>query len=278
MRVALIQMRVLDGDVDKNVARGLNMIKSVAHDADFIVLPELWTTGYDKEAIRKYAEGEGRGWSNRLLSEVAQEFNVRIVSSAPLLEGGRLYDAAFLIEPDGSVKAYRKMHLFRLYGEDKLFTAGNELGFFKTPFCGVGIAICYDLRFPELFRLLAMRGAKVVFIPASWGAPRALQWRTMLRARAAENQVFVVGVNRVGDSAVTGEHYSGNSSVYDPFGFELVHTEEGEQVLTVDIDLKAVERVRKALPLWLDRRCDLYGLHSRWGVGDGEPLRKEGGG
>ncbi len=268
MRVALIQMRVLDGDVGRNIARGLNLIRSVARNADFIVLPELWTTGYDRDAIVKYAEGEGRGWSNRLLSYVAREFNVYIISSAPLLEDGKLYDAAFLISPDEDIRAYRKIHLFRLYGEDRLFTAGDELGFFKTRFCNVGIAICYDLRFPELFRLLAMRGAKVVFIPASWGAPRALQWRIMLRARAAENQVFMVGVNRVGDSGATREHYSGNSAVYDPFGFELAHTEEGEQVLTVNLDLKAVERVRKALPLWLDRRCDLYGVCSRWGIGD----------
>ncbi len=100
----------------------------------------------------------------------------------------------------------------------------------------MGIAICYDLRFSELFRLLAMKSAKVVFVPASWGAPRALQWRTLLRARAAENQVFMVGVNRVGRSEATGEHYSGNSAVYDPFGFELTHSEESEQVLNVNIN------------------------------------------
>ncbi len=261
-------MRVLDGDVEHNVAHGLKLIELAAPHSDLIVLPELWTTGYDVKAIKEYAEGEGRGWTNRLLQSLANEFNVYIVSSAPLREEGKLFDAAFLITPDEGVYVYKKMHLFKKYGEDRIFNAGDKLGYFKTRLCDLGIAICYDLRFPEVFRLLSMCGAKVILVPASWGAPRALQWKTMLRARAAENQVFMVGVNRVGDSLITGEHYSGDSAVYDPFGFELAHTEEGEQVLTVDIDLKAVDRVRSELPLWLDRRTDLYGVGSRWGVGD----------
>ncbi len=268
LRVSIIQMRVADGDVQANIARGLKFIKEAAEGSDFVVLPELWTTGYDFNAIMEYAEGEGKGWSNELLSSIAEEYGVYIISSAPLKEDGKLYDAAFLIGPDGTIGTYRKIHLFRPYGEDKMFMAGNELGYFNTSFGGVGIAICYDLRFPELFRLLAMKGAKVIFVPASWGAPRALQWRTLLRARAAENQVFMVGANKVGKSEVTGEHYSGNSAVYDPFGFELMHSEESEQVLTVNVDLRTVDKIREYLPIWHDRRTDLYGIGSAWGVGD----------
>ena len=268
MRVSIIQMQVIDGDIQTNIAHGLKLIKEAVKDSDFIVLPELWTTGYDFSVITKYAEGEGEGWSNELLRTIAEEYGVYIVSSAPLKESGKVYDAAFLIGPDGTINVYRKIHLFRPYGEDKMFTAGNELGYFNTSFGGVGIAICYDLRFPELFRLLAMKGAKVVFVPASWGAPRALQWRTLLRARAAENQVFMVGVNRVGRSEATGEYYSGNSAVYDPFGFELTHSEESEQVLTVNIDLRTVDKIRETLPIWHDRRADLYGIGSVWGVRD----------
>lgn len=268
MRVSIIQMRVIDGDVQTNIAHGLKLVREVAGSSDFIVLPELWTTGYDFGAVMKYAEGEGRGRSNELLRAVAEEYGVYIVSSAPLKESGKLYDAAFLIGPDGIIGAYRKIHLFRPYGEDKVFTAGDELGYFSTPFGGVGVAICYDLRFPELFRLLTMKGARVIFVPASWGAPRALQWKTLLRARAAENQVFMVGVNRVGESKATGEHYSGNSAVYDPFGFELAHSEESEQVLTVNVDLRTVDKIREMLPIWHDRRTDLYGIGSTWGVRD----------
>jgi len=268
LRVSIIQMHVADGDVQANIARGLRLIREAAENTEFIALPELWTTGYDLNAIAKYAEGEGKGWSNELLKTIAEEYGVHIISSAPLKENGKLYDAAFLIGPDGIVGIYRKIHLFRPYGEDKVFTAGNELGYFNTPLGSVGIAICYDLRFPELFRLLAMKGARVIFIPASWGAPRALQWRTLLRARAAENQVFIVGVNRVGKSKATGEHYSGNSAVYDPFGFELTHSEESEQVLTVNVDLRTVDKIREMLPIWNDRRTDLYGIGSVWRIRD----------
>ncbi len=262
-------MSIRDGDVKRNIARGILLSKDVAKMVDFVVFPEMWTTGYDFSVAREFAEGEGQGWSRRIIEEFAREHGVYVVSSVPLLEDGKLYDAAMLINPDGRViGVYKKLHLFRPYKEHEVFTPGQEIGLFETKFGKVGIAICYDLRFPELFRLMAKAGAKVIFVPASWGAPRALQWKTLLRARAAENQIFMVGVNRVGYSEATGETYSGDSAVYDPFGFELVHGEEVEQVLIADLDLKAIERVRSRLPLWQDRRTDKYGLWSTWGISD----------
>jgi omega-amidase len=179
-----------------------------------------------------------------------------------------LYDAAVLISPSGITGVYKKLHLFRPYHEDKIFKYGDRLGLFDTSIGKIGIAICYDLRFPELFRVMGKGGARIIFVPASWGAPRAIQWRALLRARAAENEVFVAGVNRVGKSGVTHEEYGGDSSVFDPFGYEVVHSEGGEQILTTEIDLRRIEVVRRQLPLWEDRRIDKYGIHSSWGFSD----------
>ena len=268
MKISLIQMRVRDGDVRRNIAEGIIKVREAATRADLIVLPELWTTGYSVEAIKKYSETLRDGWSIRALKGIAIEHNVYILSSIPLRDGGELYDSAILIGPEGVIGTYRKIHLFRPYDEDKVFSKGRFIGLFKTPHARIGVAICYDLRFPELFRILAMGGAEIILVPASWGFPRALQWRTLLRARAVENEVFVAGVNRVGRSVVTGEDYVGGSGIYDPFGYELAHSESSEEVITAEVDLSLIRKVRKKLPLWEDRRRDLYGMWSVWGIKD----------
>lgn len=268
MKVSLIQMKVKDGDVKANIAAGLTRVREVAPTTDLIVLPELWTTGYSFQAIKKYSETLEDGWSIKAIENVTHEYGVYVLSSVPLKDNGNLYNSAVLIGPEGIIGVYRKIHLFRPYGEDKIFAKGETLGLFETPLARIGVAICYDLRFPELFRLLVMGGAEVILVPASWGAPRALQWRTLLRARAAENEVFVVGVNRFGRSEVTGEEYLGDSGIYDPFGFELIHSEGSEELITAKIDLGAIRKVRRKLPLWEDRRKDKYGIWSTWGIKD----------
>jgi len=268
LKITLIQMNVSDGDVKSNISSGIIKAKKVAPHTDLIVLPELWTTGYDIKAIREYSEVLVSGWTIKTFEYIANEYDVHILSSIPLKDGGKLYDSAILIGPKGIIGVYRKIHLFRPYGEDKIFSRGESIGIFSTKLAKLGIAICYDLRFPELFRLMAMDGAEIILIPASWGAPRALQWRTLLRTRAVENEVFVVGVNRFGKSEITGEEYLGDSGVYDPFGHELVHSEGSEEVITVDINLDLIKKARDTLPLWRDRRTDKYGVWSVWGIKD----------
>lgn len=267
MKVALVQMVVQDGEPEKNLSHGIRLAEKASSYVDLIVFPEMWTTGYHREAIMKYAESEENEFALSKLKELARNYSVHIVSSIPHRKEGRIYDAAYLIGGNGEVIGiYRKIHLFRPYGEDKMFASGDRIGVFDTRLGRVGIAICYDLRFPELFRLMTLAGARAIFVPASWGAPRALQWRTLLRARAAENQVYMVGVNRVGSSSATGEEYIGDSSIYDPFGWEIVHSEDVEQVLIGELDLSRIENVRRMLPLWEDRRRDLYGIRNVWGI------------
>ncbi len=268
VKVLLLQMDVVDGRPDINISKAVKAIMKYGSEVDFAVLPELWTTGYDREAVKKFAESVEDGWSVKVMHSLAAEYGLKVISTVPLREGSNIYDASLLITHEGVSGIYRKLHLFRPYGEDKVFTPGKELGIFNVGHYKVGVAICYDLRFPELFRALAMGGAKIIFVPASWGAPRSIQWKALLRGRAAENEVFIVGVNRVGRSDITKEEYSGDSGIYDPFGFELLHLGRTEGAGLMELDLTRIDSVRKALPLWEDRRVDLYGLRTSWGIQD----------
>jgi predicted amidohydrolase len=151
---------------------------------------------------------------------------------------------------------YSKVHLYRLMDEDKYLTAGDRPTVIDLPWGAAGLAICYDLRFPELFRKYALAGARMVILPAEWPRPRLAHWRTLLRARAIENQMFVIACNRVGETP--GDHFPGHSAIVDPWGKAIVEGAEGEELLTAEIDLEEVIRFRELIPVFEDRRPDLY--------------------
>lgn len=172
----------------------------------------------------------------------------------------------FYISADGSVAGrYRKIHLFSLFREDRHVEPGERVEVIATEFGKVGFGICYDLRFPELFRKNAAAGAVLQILPAAFPHPRLEHWRTLVRARAIENQCFFVAVNQVGNEggetaadAAGAIRYFGHSMVVDPWGAILVEGEEAEALLTVDLDLDAVGRVRSELTAWNDRRPELF--------------------
>jgi predicted amidohydrolase len=171
---------------------------------------------------------------------------------------GRFYNCFALYGPDGVLcGAYRKVHLFRLMDEEKYLAPGEECVNLDLPWGRTGLAICYDLRFPELFRTYALAGARLMLIPAEWPHPRREHWRTLLRARAIENQCFVAACNRIG--ATGASTFFGASTVIDPWGETLVEAGEIETLLTVTIDTDLVESVRRRIPVFEDRRADLYG-------------------
>jgi predicted amidohydrolase len=145
------------------------------------------------------------------------------------------------------------VHLFGFdSGEAALVTAGDAPSCYRAPFGAIGFSTCYDLRFPEIYRLLLDGGAELVVVPAGWPTPRLEHWRLLLRARAIENQVFVVGCNAAGsDGAVV---YGGHSAVIDPWGAVLAEAGDGEEVLTVDVDLGSVAKIREEFPILRDRR------------------------
>lgn len=169
--------------------------------------------------------------------------------------GAGVYNTLPVIGPrEGVLGAYRKIHLFPPMKEPQWIIPGEMPLSLELPWGRTGFAICYDLRFPELFRRYAGDGAQVVFLPAEWPYPRLEHWRTLLRARAIENQCYMVAVNRVGTDADTETRYCGHSTVIDPWGETVLEAGETEGHFTVTIDIDLVAQVRSALPVLDSRR------------------------
>jgi omega-amidase len=265
LTVTLVQMDCQLGKPAENFERAAEFIGEAARrGSDLVLLPELWSTAYDLEAAGDHAtmlaqNAQSEGWFGRF-AQLAKDHGVWLAGS--LLEAqpnGRYFNCLPLYAPDGTLQAtYRKIHLFRLMEEEVYLAPGQEPALVELPWGKSGLAICYDLRFPELFRSYALQGAQLLLLPAEWPHPRREHWRTLLRARAIENQCFVAACNRVGSSK--GSTFFGASTIIDPWGETLVEGGEAEMLLTAQIDLGLVETVRKRIPVFADRRPELYTL------------------
>ena len=257
LNISLGQMDVRLGEVEANFAQVAAWTAEAARRGTaLVVFPELWSTGYDLENWPTHASPLGAGLFARLAA-LAQEHHIALAGSVLEARDGRAYNALALFTADGALAAtYRKTHLFRLMDEEKWLAPGAERVLADAPWGGTGLAICYDLRFPELFRRYALDGARLVLLPAEWPARRAAHWHTLLRARAIENQMFVAGVNRVGESK--GEVFGGGSELIDPWGEAVVAAGSAPTLLTAEIDLAQVDEVRRRIPVFQDRRPDLY--------------------
>lgn len=262
MTLSLVQMDCRLGDPEHNFARaGEFVAQAAARGSDFVLLPELWSTAYDLERAAELsaplAQGPGEaGWFGRL-AEMARTNGVWLAGSILEERSGSHFNCFTVYSPEGRLAAvYRKIHLFRLMQEEQYLTPGAELVSADLPWGRAGLAICYDLRFPELFRTYALAGARLMLLPAEWPNPRREHWRTLLRARAIENQCFVAACNRVGETK--GSTFFGSSALIDPWGQTLVEGGDGEEILMATIDLDKVDEVRRRIPVFADRRSDLY--------------------
>ena len=257
--VALAQMFIHLGRPERNRTTAQTMAaQAVDQGADLLLLPELWATGYDLARVSTHAAPLDEGhfaW----MSSLAQAHHLYVAGTA--LEanpGGLPFNTAALYGPDGErIGAYHKVHLWAPLGEVEHMTPGNALPAFDLPWGRTALAVCYDLRFPELWRSFADAGAQLVLIPAEWPVRRIEHWRLLLRARAVEDQFFVVGCNRIGVDA-DGD-FGGHSAVVDPWARVVVEggSEPGLFVTTLDLD--EVANARRLLPFLADRRPDVYG-------------------
>ncbi|MFC6332223.1 carbon-nitrogen family hydrolase [Paenibacillus septentrionalis] len=260
LKFAIIQMNVKVGDVAHNMKvlqEKLNKAVAENDKPDVILFPEMWNTGYALTEIEELADIEGQK-TIELLSTFAQTHNVNIVGgSISQKKADGVYNTIFAFDRNGElINDYSKLHLFRLMDEEKYLQAGNELGNLEIDGVQAGMMICYDIRFPELARSLALEGAQVLFVPAQWPKPRLHHWRTLLTARAIENQMYVVACNRMGQSGDT--EFFGHSMVIDPWGEIVVEAGEEDVILTGEIDLSVVDKVRSTIPIFEDRRPQLY--------------------
>lgn len=260
MRIALAQMSVEEGAVERNLrVAGTMARKAVSAGADVVAFPELFVCGYDGPYLRSL-DRKGTIEVERAVRSMAREITV-VAGSIAERRGRSLFNTTLVVNSGGTVAArYRKVHLFGPMGEDKVFSPGARTVGFKIAGRRAGLATCYDLRFPEIFRRLAYRHrASVIFVQSSWPMPRRLPWDLLLRARAIENQLFVCGTNRVGRGGSF--EYFGSTQVVDPTG-EVIGTKgQDEGLLVVDVDLSKVDTARAALPALRDRRPSVYGRY-----------------
>ncbi|MFD9068859.1 carbon-nitrogen family hydrolase [Streptomyces lasiicapitis] len=260
MRASLLQIAVDDDEsVNSRRQRVSSLVREVAgrEGSDLVVLPELWTTGaFAYESFEAEAESL-EGPTYEVMAKAAREAGVWLhAGSIPeRTPDGSLYNTSLVFSPEGELAAaYRKIHRFGFdKGEAVMMGAGTELVTVRTPETVLGLATCYDLRFPELFRGLVDAGAEVFVVPAGWPARRREHWSLFARARAVEDQVFVLACGTAGTHA--GVPQAGVSVVVDPWGTVLGEAGgEEEEFLTVDLDLAKVAETREQFPALKDRR------------------------
>jgi omega-amidase len=254
VRVALVQMDLAWEDVAENHRRARRHLEEAkAKGTRLALLPEMFCSGFSMESGR-IAQPPG-GPSETFLRDTARELAMWILASIPEAGQPRPRNMAILAAPDGSATRYAKIHPFTYGGEDRVYTGGERIvtvaveGVRVTPF------VCYDLRFPEPFRLAAEE-TDLFAVVANWPEPRREAWRTLLRARAIENLCYVAGVNRVGEGG--GLRYAGDSALISPWGEVLVEGSGREAVLFGDVDPAVVRETRARFPALADRRPEAY--------------------
>ncbi len=257
LRIALFQMDIAEGKPEINEKKAEEAASSAKQKGcDFLVFPEYWATGFDLQQTPQLAENLHHGFF-RTMSVQAREKGIGIIGSGPRKREGLPANTAVMVNNTGQIIGqYDKMHLFSLMEEDRIFHPGETLHRISTPWGDAGLLLCFDLRFPEASRRLVLDGARILFVPAYWPSPRLETWRTLLRARAMENQVYVVGCNR---SRQPGGINFGYSAVVDPSGEVLIEAGLDEVLLTVDVDIENVGRIRELYPFLSCRRPDSYG-------------------
>lgn len=253
-----VQMDVRSGDTETNVAAAAAGLQFLAgHGVGLGVLPEMFSCGFDNDRLAAHA-AEAPEIVNRL-SALASGLGMVIAGSLPEIEDGRVYNALYVLDADGAVAGiYRKIHLFTPTGEHRFFAPGGVARVCDTRVGRLGLMICYDLRFPELCRTLALKGADLVIVPAQWPLVRIEHWRILSRARAIENQLPLVVVNRCGTENRT--TFGGHSAVLGPAGEILV--EAGQETTSgfAVIDPARVAAVRDAVPSFRERMPSAYEL------------------
>jgi predicted amidohydrolase len=253
---AAVQFNIAMGGVNRNLQKALAGIRRVREkDARLAVLPEMWSTGYDYKRLAVLAAETPRVLA--ALCQLTAELDMVVVGSLPEKEGGTIYNTAWVIDRGEVAGSYRKLHLFSTMGEDRFLGAGDRTLVVPTSVGRLGVAICYDLRFPELFRKLALEGAEILCLPAEWPKPRQEHWRTLLRARAIENQLFIAAANCCGLQGKL--DFFGMSLLISPRGEILAEAGETDTELTALFDFEEMATYRFQIPCFRDRRPEVYG-------------------
>ncbi len=254
MKVALLQLDIAWEDVPANHARSSRLLsQAAALGARLAILPEMFATGFslDGRRIAQPAAGPTEAFLRERASTLGLHLLAGVAEAAEPLPANR----ALLVSPDGSVKRYTKIHPFSFAGEEKAMGSGGEVVTWDVEGLRVTPLVCYDLRFPEPFRLAAEE-TDLYAVIANWPERRRHHWSLLLRARAVENLAYVAGVNRVGEGGDL--RYLGDSALVGPWGETILSAAEQETVLVADVSPGAVAEARRKFPVLSDRRPASY--------------------
>jgi len=256
MKITLCQINLQAGDVQHNLTKAREALtEAIAQGSQLALLPELWPSGYDLPNAVTQSQ-----YTPEILAELAEishQNNLTIGGSLLESAESKVFNTFSLIQPAIPAVSYRKIHLFRLVDEHQWLSPGQQVAQTPVEDFQAGISICYDLRFPELYRSYALSGVNLFLISAEWPVRRIDHWNTLLRARAIENQSFMIAVNTVGKSGSA--TYGGSSAVISPWGETLLQAPfDAEAVLSCEIEFSQLATVRAHMPVFSDRRPDLY--------------------
>ena len=255
--ITLAQLDLKPGASEDNFLKAQEAVKQAADlEADIVLLPELWASGFDLDQTQAYASSLDEGWFTRMRA-LAVDNRIGLGGSMIEESQGGYYNTFVLYDKTGNLLgSYRKIHLFQKLQEHIHFSGGEKIVVADSPWGKIGLAICYDLRFPEIFRSCAVKGAQLILLVAEWPSRRIEHWKTLLQARAIENQCYIAAVNKVGTSQ--GAALGGNSAVVNPMGEFLTLGGENEELLLADLDLDEVSKIREWMPVFDDRRPGVY--------------------
>ena len=269
IKLGLCQLKV-GYDKEKNISKAVDMIKtSSENNADIVILPEMFNCPFQNQEFIEFAEEETNSKSLDAISKIANDENIYVLGgSIPEKdsETGKIYNSSYLFDDNGKIIAkHKKVHLFdvnipgKLHSnESDVITPGDKFTVADTKFGKIGIALCYDIRFPELARLMTLNGAKILFYPGAFNfVTGPAHWELLFRTRAVDNQVFSVGVSPAVNENLK-YHAYGHSIVVDPWGTILAQADHDEKLFFQEIDLDKVDTIRKEVPTLKNRRNDFY--------------------
>lgn len=248
LTVTLLQCELAWENPAANLSFFEESFEQSIQQTDLVVLPEMFTTGFSMNAreLAQDMDGTAVTW----IRETSARHQVDITGSMIIRDGQRYYNRLIWAKPDGTLQTYDKRHLFRMSGEHEVYSAGNQPILVELKGWNIRPFVCYDLRFPAWTRNVKKQYDLAIFV-ANWPAPRSMHWKTLLRARAIENQCYVIGVNRVGTDG-NGLPYDGNSSIIDPMGTVLYQQKDTPAIHTEKLTFDTLTSYRKSFPAWMD--------------------------
>ncbi len=268
IKIGICQMTV-SADKEESLKKAEAMIrKAASNNSRIVVLPEMFNCPYENKSFPVFAE-KCPGKTTQMLANLAKELGIYMVGgSIPELDNDKIYNTSFIFNPKGQIIGkHRKMHLFDIdieggirFKESDTLGPGEEVTVVDTEYGKMGVAICYDMRFPELMRQMVLKGAKIIVVPAAFNMTTGpAHWDLTIRARALDNQVYFVAASPARDLNAS-YHAYGHSAVVNPWGEIMSQAEEKETIIYGEMDMEYLEKIRRELPLLQHRRVDLYDI------------------